>query len=152
MQGIEKIKLIQQMLLAELHPLFSDLDVVWLRNPLPYVRHLLDANVLASSDSCQPVNDVMLDDCPSLLPSSRDVVGTTYVGFMNVSTLPVQLQLHLHSLKAGFAVLEQVSSSGRPSCCSASTPNLANKSSCAKHQYIMPVEFVKKCLYASKQA
>ena len=84
---MEKIKLIQQMLLADLHPLFSDLDVVWLRNPLPYVRHLLDANVLASTDSCQPVNGVLLDDCPSLLPSSRDVVGTTYVGFMNVSSL-----------------------------------------------------------------
>lgn len=98
---MEKIKLIQQMLLAELHPLFSDLDVVWLRNPLPYVRHLLDANLLASTDSCQPVNDVMLDDCPSLLPSSRDVVGTTYVGFMNVRVLctPVNLK-PLHASQA----------------------------------------------------
>ncbi len=87
MQGVEKIKLIQQMLLADLSPMFSDLDVVWLRDPLPYVRHLLDANVLASSDSCQPVDGIMLDDCPSLLPSSSDVVGTTYVGFMNVRTM-----------------------------------------------------------------
>lgn len=86
LQGVVKIKLIQQMLEAQLQPLFSDLDVVWLRNPLPYVRHLQDANLLVSSDSCRPVEGVMLDDCPALLRLTQGYeAGGTYVGFMNVS-------------------------------------------------------------------
>lgn len=88
LQGQVKIQLIEQMLEAQLHPIFSDLDVVWLRNPLPFIRSLPEANMLVSSDSCVPVSDVMLDDCPSMLRASKGVKGKTYVGFMNVSLSP----------------------------------------------------------------
>jgi len=87
-QGLEKIKLIITMLEAGLHPMFSDLDVVWLRDPLPFVRLLDHTNMLVSSDSCNVVPDVRLDNCPAILGTNREVQGKgTFVGNMNVSLL-----------------------------------------------------------------
>ncbi len=91
-QGVEKIKLIIEMLEAGLHPMFSDLDVVWLRDPLPFVRLLDRTNMLVSSDSCEIFPDVRLDNCPAIVGTNRDVKGKgTYVGKMNVSALEAQL-------------------------------------------------------------
>lgn len=84
-RGVEKIKLIITMLEAGLHPMFSDLDVVWLRDPLPFVRLLDKTNMLVSSDSCDVSPDVRLDHCPSIVGNSREVKGSgTFVGKMNV--------------------------------------------------------------------
>jgi hypothetical protein len=93
-QGVEKIKLIITMLEAGLHPMFSDLDVVWLRDPLPFVRLLDKTNMLVSSDSCDVSPDVRLDHCPSIVGNSREVKGSgTFVGKMNVSlTIPATHQ------------------------------------------------------------
>lgn len=91
-QGMEKIRFIREMLAAGLQPLFSDLDVVWLRNPLPFVRQLQDPNVLVSSDSWAAVANATLDNCQQEMGSEQTVEGhDSFVGKMNVclhSSLP----------------------------------------------------------------
>lgn len=86
---MEKIRFIQAMLAAGLSPLFSDLDVVWLRNPLPYIRQFEEPNVLVSSDAWEAVANAStgkLDDCSSIVGFERTVVAHSgYVGRMNVS-------------------------------------------------------------------
>lgn len=89
LQGREKIRFIQAMLTAGLQPMFSDLDVVWLRNPLPWVRQFAEPNVLMSSDSwdAHPEED-QLDNCCAVMGTDRDVVAVeTFVGKMNVRPL-----------------------------------------------------------------
>ena len=89
LQGREKIRFIQAMLMAGLQPMFSDLDVVWLRNPLPWVRQFAEPNVLMSSDSwdAHPEED-QLDNCCAVMGTDRDVVAVeTFVGKMNVRPL-----------------------------------------------------------------
>lgn len=88
MQGREKIRFIRTMLEAGLSPIFSDLDVAWLRNPMPYVRQFWEANVLISTDTWTvPASDHnALDNCPTIMGTDRTVAAhSTFVGKMNVS-------------------------------------------------------------------
>ena len=88
-QGLEKIRFIISMLEAGMQPMFSDLDVVWLKNPLPYVRQLQEPNVLVSSDSCNVQQTAPLDNCTAIMGSNKRVEGKgTFVGTMNVRFLP----------------------------------------------------------------
>lgn len=86
---MEKIRFIRSMLAAGLSPLFSDLDVVWLRDPLPYVRQFEEPNVLVSSDAWEVAANAStgkLDDCHTVVGSERTVVAHSgFVGRMNVS-------------------------------------------------------------------
>jgi hypothetical protein len=48
--GREKIKLIRVFLNLGVDVVISDVDVLWLRNPLPYFKQFPDADILTSSD------------------------------------------------------------------------------------------------------
>jgi hypothetical protein len=48
--GREKIKLIRVFLNLGVDVVISDVDVLWLRNPIPYFRQFPDADILTSSD------------------------------------------------------------------------------------------------------
>lgn len=78
MQGKEKIKFIMAMLRAGLSPLFADLDVAWLQDPVPFVAALPKADLLLSLDLLQPTSTVAkLEQCP-------DILGESLMGMMNV--------------------------------------------------------------------
>lgn len=85
---MEKIRFIQSMLAAGLSPLFSDLDVIWLRDPLPYVRRFEQPNILVSSDAWETAagsSPGQLDDCHRIVGTERTVTAHSgYVGRMNV--------------------------------------------------------------------
>ena len=48
--GREKIKLIRVFLQLGVDVVISDVDVLWLRNPIPYFKQFPDADILTSSD------------------------------------------------------------------------------------------------------
>ena len=48
--GRDKIRLIRDFTRSGVNVLVSDIDVVWLRNPLPFFKRYLEADVLVSSD------------------------------------------------------------------------------------------------------
>ena len=69
-----------------LHSVFSDLDVVWLQDPLPWMRQLTEPNVLMSSDvlSTGPSPSSLLDDCKAV---TNPLYRIGEMGPMNVRTL-----------------------------------------------------------------
>ena len=74
------------MLEMGLQPLFSDLDVVWLKNPTSFLASMPEPNILISSDSCNAQAQEKLDDCTAILGTKRTVDGDGgFVGTMNVS-------------------------------------------------------------------
>ena len=90
---MQKIQFIIAMLEMGLQPVFSDLDVVWLRDPRPFLASIHDVNLLVSTDSCKAQQATVLDNCPELMGKKREVKGQgTYVGTMNVSSSSLQDQ------------------------------------------------------------
>lgn len=51
MQGREKIGLVRAFTSMGFDVLVSDVDTVWLRNPIPYMAAYPDAQILVASDS-----------------------------------------------------------------------------------------------------
>ena len=49
--GREKIRLISIFLKLDVHVVIADVDVLWLRNPLPYFERYPEADILTSSDN-----------------------------------------------------------------------------------------------------
>lgn len=77
MQGREKIRFIESMLLEGLQPFFSDLDVSWLQDPFPLARQHPEAAILISSDVMSPTEmGGELEECP--------VTGDAPLGMLNV--------------------------------------------------------------------
>lgn len=86
MQGLQKIRFIVSMLELDIQPMFSDLDVIWLKNPLPFVAEIQEPNILVSSDSCQIQQNSHLDNCSEIMGTNKHVEGEgNFVGVMNVS-------------------------------------------------------------------
>lgn len=78
------------MLRAGLAPMFADLDVVWLSNPLPYLKNFPAADILISLDLLNPNKfDGSLESCPEVL--SWTLLGMQNVGIhlMRPGALPV---------------------------------------------------------------
>ena len=66
MQGREKINLIYSFTKMGFDVLISDVDTVWLRNPLPYVKKYSEADILTSSDHLlNTVSDEGLEQWPN---------------------------------------------------------------------------------------
>ncbi|PNW73352.1 hypothetical protein CHLRE_14g629000v5 [Chlamydomonas reinhardtii] len=63
--GREKIRLISIFLKLDVHVVIADVDVLWLRNPLPYFERYPEADILTSSDNmANTVNDESLEKWP----------------------------------------------------------------------------------------
>ncbi len=63
--GREKIRLISIFLKLDVSVVIADVDVLWLRNPLPYFDRYPDADILTSSDSTYAtVKDESLEKWP----------------------------------------------------------------------------------------
>lgn len=48
--GREKIRLIKVFLELGVHVIITDVDALWLRNPIPYLKQFPEADILTSSD------------------------------------------------------------------------------------------------------
>ncbi|DBA89705.1 TPA: hypothetical protein ACH3X2_004594 [Trebouxia sp. C0005] len=55
--GLHKLALIRTILGYKVDLVCSDVDTVWLQNPLPYFARFPEANILASSDATAPTHD-----------------------------------------------------------------------------------------------
>ncbi len=73
LQGREKIGLVLIFTNMGFDVVVSDVDTVWLQNPLPYLANYPEADILVSSDSLVSPNSLMLNslhNCTTQLPPS----------------------------------------------------------------------------------
>jgi len=78
------------MLESGLQPFFTDLDVVWLQNPFPYVRRFPRPDILISLDLLGPTAfDGDLEPCPDVLGEAALGMHNVGIHLMRPGALPV---------------------------------------------------------------
>ena len=90
MQGREKIGLVLAFTDMGFHVVVSDVDTVWLRDPLPFLAHYSEADILVSSDSL--VSNLLSIPCLPAIASLRwgglsSLTATKCQGIVSMSSI-----------------------------------------------------------------